>query len=99
MSWIPGYNKKGWGVFHALQWYDRPEWDDPTEDEMEGYPYGEIEFNHPPSHRITELGIFVLAVVEWERQKKVEESRSCRRRRKAEEARLVRKSFKLLIPI
>ena len=66
---------------------------------MEGYPYGEIEFsNYPPSHRITELGIFESAVVEWERQKKVEESRIAaeEEERRAEEHVLLRKIFKTL---
>lgn len=99
MSWIPGYNRKEWGVFHALQWYDKPEWDDPTDEEMEGYPYGEIEFtNYPPSHKITELGIFEAAVVEWERQKKAEESRIAaeEEERQAEEARLAEEEAKTL---
>ena len=33
-----------------LQWYDKPDWDNPTDEEMEGYPYGEIEFTNYPPH-------------------------------------------------
>lgn len=99
MSWIPGYNRREWGVFHALQWYDAPDWEDPTEEELSDYPYGEIEFtNYPPPAKITELGVFEAALIEWEKQKKAEEATIAaeEEERKAEEARLAEEEAKTL---
>lgn len=99
MSWIPGYNRAEWGRFHALQWYGEPEFDDATEEELAQYPYGEIEFsNYPPPHRITELGIFEAAVVEWNNKKKEEEAAAAAEEeaRKQEEARLAEEEAKTL---
>lgn len=75
MSWIPDYDLKIWGKFHALQWYG-----DPNEDGEYGFgkdePHGEVEFKKSvPNLIIKELGIFEEALSLWESASIIEKER------------------------
>lgn len=94
LSWIPGYDEKSWGKFHALQWYG-----DPDEFGEYGFgqdePYGEIEFRKPvPNFIIKELGVYAQAINLWEsakvaaEEKAAEEAAELLRLQEEEEANL-----------
>lgn len=75
LSWIPDYDLKTWGRFHALQWYG-----DLDEDGDYGNggtePYGEVEFKKPvPNLIIEKLGVYERATSLWEEAKLLEEER------------------------
>jgi hypothetical protein len=75
LDWIPGYELKSWGRFHALQWYG-----DPDEDGEYGFgkdfPHGEIEFKKTvPNFIIDQLGVYERAIILWEESKLAEEER------------------------
>jgi hypothetical protein len=98
LSWIPDYDAKSWGKFHALQWYGYA-------DEYGEYgfgleePHGEIEFKKPvPNLIVKELGIYEQALPLWEAAKLAEEERIAaeeaeRQRLKEEEEARIRDAY------
>jgi hypothetical protein len=75
LSWIPDYDLKTWGRFHALQWYGYPN-EDGEYGFNKDFPHGEIEFKKPvPNFIIAELGVYERAITLWEESKIAEEER------------------------
>jgi len=97
LTWIPDYDLKTWGRFHAFQWYG-----DIDEDGDYGnggdQPYGEIEFKKPvPNLIVKELGVYNRAVSLWQTAKALDDARIAaeeaeaqriREEQEAEEARI-----------